>query len=186
MSVRSLLNRICGEEPQEVSIDSLVSIVFITIGWSYRLWSCGASETDSQRAEVFPPWQQLAQWQIIALCHQNQPPCQNQLSEQQNGMVWGIINSSVRSCWLILIEVNVGAEKYVDWWGWQEAPPLRRPWVSHLEGSAGHGGLLVSLEQVLAGVQEYWTGDGLREDVHAVIPPCPLHGSVKHKHTLNC
>lgn len=26
-----------------------------------------------------------------------------------------------------LIEVNVRAEKYFDWWGWQEAPPPRRP-----------------------------------------------------------
>lgn len=39
----------------------------------------------------------------------------------EQGMVWGIINSSVRSCWLILIEVNVGAEKYFDWWGWRWA-----------------------------------------------------------------
>lgn len=68
-------------------------------------------------------YKQLAQWQIIALCHQNQPPCQNQLSEQQPwSKVWEVINSSVWSCWLLLIEVNVGAEKYFDWWGWQEGP----------------------------------------------------------------
>lgn len=30
-------------------------------------------------------WKQLAQWQIIALCHQNRPPCQNQLYEWRRG-----------------------------------------------------------------------------------------------------
>lgn len=190
MSV-SLLSRISGEEPREVRFDLFLSIVFIMNEWSYWLKSCGSSENYSQKDsfQVRGISTMTTVGPITDNCIMPSEPAP--MSEPTvwtagQGMVWGIINSSVKSCWLILIEVNVGAEKYFDWWGWQEAPPLRRPWVSHLEGSACHRGLLVSLKQALAGVQEYWTGDGLGEDVHAVITSCPLYGSFKPKNTPNC
>lgn len=98
-SIRPCLSRIWGEVPRAVcndlcGIDSFSIISTTTenskktlveeVGKLRQASECEiATWRTAFRAAQFLRWKQLAQWQIIALCHQNQPPCQNQLSEQQ-------------------------------------------------------------------------------------------------------
>lgn len=121
----------CGDEPQEVSIDLCLAIVFIITGWSYRLKSGGASLSDMKDGFLGRGASTVTRVGTMTdnciMPSEPAPLSEPTVWAAEQGTPWGIINSSVWSCWLILIEVNVGAEKYFDWWRWREAPPLRWP-----------------------------------------------------------
>lgn len=92
----------------------------------------------------------------------------------EQGMAWGIINSSVWSCWLILIEVNVRAEKYFDWWGWREAPPPRRPEsLTRKAVRVTEGNSLTPAPGWRAGIRNRWRPQRGRSHYHYFSPPSP-------------
>lgn len=86
-SIRPFLSRIWGEEAWAVSNDLCLTDCRHNNWKLHNIKSSGYQHMKHMKDSLWGrniSKMKTARWQITALCHQNQPPCQNQPSEQQH------------------------------------------------------------------------------------------------------